>query len=63
LTCVADDGTVIDEELAAKLFELPVKVFKELTEVKNMKELQGQREKIKEEMLARIRRNDLEYFR
>lgn len=25
LTCVADDGTVIDEELAAKFFELPAK--------------------------------------
>jgi len=63
LTCVADDGTVIDEELAAKLFELPAKESMELAIVELAKELQDQRANIKEEMLARIRRNDLEYFR
>lgn len=63
LTCVADDGTVIDEELAAKLFKLPAKESMELAIVELAKELQDQRVKIREEMLARIRRNDLEYFR
>ena len=63
LTCVADDGTVIDEELAAKFFELPAKESMELAIVELAKELQDQRAKIREEMLARIRRNDLEYFR
>ncbi|CCQ98164.1 Helicase domain protein [[Clostridium] ultunense Esp] len=63
LTCVADDGTALDEELAAKLFELPVKVSAEITKVELKQELIDQRKKLKEELLERIRRHDLEYFR
>jgi len=63
LTCMAGDGTLIDEELAAKLLELPAKARVELVKVELEQELQDKREKIREETLARIRRNDLEYFR
>ena len=62
LACVADDGTVIDDELAAKLIELPAKDSLELKIAEPIQELQNQRLRIKEETLARIRKNDLEYF-
>lgn len=60
---MAGDGTLIDEELAAKMLELPAKARVELVKVELEQELQDKRAKIKEETLARIRRNDLEYFR
>ena len=44
-------------------FELPVKDSMELAKGELKQDLQDKRAKIKEEMLARIRRNDLEYFR